>query len=253
MAKQSPRLVLVTENPYNAETPLSALLEKVTPLNLVYVRNHFAVPQIDEAGWSLAVDGAVKRPLSISYAGIKVCPPKPCGSHWSAPATAGKACSPCPTGTPWGYGAVSSVEFTGTPLANVLQQAGIPESVIEVGFQGADRGEVEPGRIEGFVRSLPLAVALNSDTLLAWEMNGQPLTADHGFPMRLVVPGWYAMASVKWLSQVTLLTQPRRSFFQHEHYVYVEEEGLPDGEPVRHIRPRSLIVSPAQESVLGRR
>ncbi len=95
-------------------------------------------------------------------------------------------------------------------------------------------------------------MALNSDTLLVWEMNGKPLTPKHGHPMRLVVPGWYGMASVKWLTQVTLLTEPFSGFFQNEHYVYLDDEGTREGDPVQHIRTRSLIVSPVDGAVLSK-
>lgn len=253
MANQSLQLVPVTEDPYNAETPLSALLEDVTPLDLVYVRNHFHVPQLDVTKWSLAVNGAVASPISISYAEIQELSTKTLTVALECAGNGRKIMDPVPRGTAWGYGAVSIVEFTGTPVSYVLRKAGIADGVVEVAFHGADRGEVEPSRIEHFVRSLPLEVALNSDTLLVWKINGQPLTPQHGFPVRLVVPGWYGMASVKWLRQVTVLTEPYSGFFQNEHYVYLDEEGTPQGDPVRRMRARSLIVSPGDGAVLRNR
>ena len=160
--------------------------------------------------------------------------------------------TPQPKGTPWGDGAISVVEFTGTPLSNVLDMAEVEDASVEVVFHGVDQGEVEPGRQEHFVRSLPMDVALNSDTILAWEMNGKRLPAQHGFPLRLVVPGWYGMASVKWLQKITLVSTPFQGFFQNEHYVYKEEEGTKEGEPVRKIRTRSLILDPIDGSSLSK-
>ena len=155
---------------------------------------------------------------------------------------------PAPAGTPWGYGAVSIVEFTGTPVSNVLDKAGILEEAVEVVFYGADRGDVAPGRTESYVRSLPLEVALSPDTILAWEMNREPLTANHGFPLRLVLPGWYGMASVKWVTQIRVSREKFSGFFQDERYIYSEEDGTREGEPVRRIRVRSLILDAAAKA-----
>ena len=253
MANQSLQLIPISEDPYNAETPLSALIEDVTPLDLVYVRNHFDVPQLDATKWSLGVNGAVARPISISYAEIQELSTKTLKVVLECAGNGRKIMDPVPKGAAWGYGAVSIVEFIGTPLSSVLRKAMIADEAVEVAFHGADRGEVEPNRIEHFVRSLTLEVALSPDTLLVWKINGQPLTPQHGFPLRLVVPGWYGMASVKWLRQITVLTEPYNGFFQNEHYVYLDEESTPQDEPVRRVRARSLIVSPGDGDVLKNR
>ena len=253
MASQTLQLIPVTKDPDNAETPLSALLDRVTPLDLVYVRNHFAVPQIDETEWSLKVNNAGANLISISYDELRELPTKTITFTLECAGNGRKSMNPVPKGTAWDYGAISIVEFTGTPLHNVLEKAGIPDDVVEVAFYGADQGEVEPGRVEKFVRSLPLEVALDPDTLLAWEMNGQPLTPHHGFPLRLVVPKWYGMASVKWLKQVEFLSEPYKGYFQNEHYVYVDEKGTQQGNPVRQIRPRSLIIHPNNGDTLNQK
>lgn len=250
MRGQSVQLVPRTQHPYNAETPMSALIEEVTPTDLVYVRNHFDTPRLDAAEWSLDVMGSVERPISVSYADIQGLPTRTLEVALECAGNGRRLMDPEPKGTPWGYGAVSIVQFTGTPLLNVLNKASIAGDVVEAVFEGADRGEVEPGRVESFTRSLPIDVALDSDTLLTWGMNGQPLSPEHGYPLRLVVPGWYGMASVKWLKRVTLLAKSFRGFFQNEHYVYLDEEGAQSGAPVRHIRTRSLILSPTTETVL---
>jgi hypothetical protein len=151
---------------------------------------------------------------------------------------------PVPGGTPWGLGAVSTVEWTGTPLAAVLAQASVEADVVEIGFTGADFGEVEPGRVVPYARSLPLDRARDPDVLLVWAMNGAPLPQDHGHPLRLSVPGWYGMASVKWLTEIRALKTPFTGFFQREHYVYREEAGTAEAEPVREMRVRALIVQP---------
>jgi DMSO/TMAO reductase YedYZ molybdopterin-dependent catalytic subunit len=251
MANQPLQRVLVTEQPYNAETPLSALLDELTPLELVYVRNHFEVPELDATNWSLEIEGAVKEPITIVYTELQKLSSEAVKITLECAGNGRNMMTPQPKGTPWGYGAISVVQFRGTPLSNVLEMAHVDETAVEVVFHGADQGEVEPGRKENFVRSLPMDVALNSDTILAWEMNGKPLTAKHGFPLRLVVPGWYGMASVKWLQKITLVSMPFQGFFQNEHYVYKEEEGTQEGEPVRQIRTRSLILDPKDGSSLS--
>lgn len=253
MVNQSVHIVPVTEDPYNAETPLSALLEDVTPIDLVYVRNHFDLPQLDTSNWSLDVNGAVETPISISYAELQALPAKTLTIALECAGNGRKGMDPVPGGTAWGYGAVSIVEITGTPVSNVLRKAGISEGAVEVAFHGADSGVVQPGRIEQFVRSLPLAVALHADTLLVWKMNRQLLSLRHGFPVRLAVSGWYGMASVKWLKRMEVLTEPYTGYFQREHYVYLDEEGTQQGDPVRRIRTRSLIVSPGDGAVLRSR
>ena len=241
----SDELRTVSDSPYNAETPLPALLYEVTPSELVYVRNHFDVPELKASEWNLRLTGAIHESRSISYLDLTKLPAKTLRMTLECAGNGRARMDPSPEGTPWGYGAVSVVEFAGTSLSNVLDLVEISEDAAEVVFHGADQGEVASGRMEPYVRSLPMEVAFNPDTILAWEMNGEPLTANHGFPLRLVVPDWYGMASVKWLEQIVVSQDRFRGFFQNEHYVYSEEDGTPEGEPVRHIRVRSLILNAA--------
>jgi DMSO/TMAO reductase YedYZ molybdopterin-dependent catalytic subunit len=241
----------VTRSPHNAEAPLPVLLEPVTPSELVYVRNHFDVPALDAATWRLGVGGAVERPLSLSLGELQALPRESVQMTLECAGNGRLAMRPVPKGTAWSYGAVSVVRFTGTPLRHVLARARIAADAVEVAFAGADRGEVEPGRLERFVRSLPLEAALRPDTLLAWEMNGLPLPSEHGRPLRLVVPGWYGMASVKWLEEIRVLTEPFEGFFQSEHYVYVDGDPAARGEPVREIRVRAVIAEPADGATLA--
>jgi DMSO/TMAO reductase YedYZ molybdopterin-dependent catalytic subunit len=237
-------LVPVTDSPRNAETPLSALGGSLTPASAVYVRNHFDAPQVDPDAWRLTLGGAVREPASLSLAEVKALPARSVTMTLECAGNGRQAMRPKPPGTPWGYGAVSVVHFTGTPLAGVLEAAQVTRQALEVLFRGADTGEAVPGRRVQFARSLPLDAALGPDPLLAWELNGEPLSRDHGFPLRLVVPGWYGMASVKWLEQIDVVSEPFGGFFQKEHYVYADEPGVADGAPVGRIRVRSLIVAP---------
>ena len=244
----SHELVTVSVRPYNAETPLPALLKEITPSELVYVRNHFEVPELEVSEWTLKVTGSVREPRSISHSDLRTLPSKTLRMTLECAGNGRRAMDPVPAGTPWGYGAVSIVEFTGTPVSNVLELAGISDEAVEAVFHGADRGEVAPGRMEPYVRSLPLEVALSPDTILAWEMNGEPLTTDHGFPLRMVVPGWYGMASVKWLTSVRVLEKPFVGFFQTERYIMADDAGVEAG--ISQMAVQSFVSWPEHDTSL---
>ncbi len=243
-------LVPVQEDPFNAESPMEALADPGMATSSFYVRNHFQTPTIEEDEWSLKVDGEVSLPAQLSLEDLRGFPNR---SVWITLECAGNGRSvldPAPKGTPWRFGAVGTAKFTGASLADVLHRVKPKGQAVEILFEGADRGEAEPGREVQYARSLPLDVALQADTVLAWAMNDEPLAPDHGFPLRVVVPGWYGMASVKWLVRIAALTQPFGGFFQKEHYVYIGEAGLKDHTPVTTMRVRSVIARPAPGAVL---
>ncbi len=143
---------------------------------------------------------------------------------------------------PWLNEAVATAEWTGTSLAGVLEEAEIEAGAVEVVFTGADHG-IEGGEELDYARSLPLSEATRPEVLLAYEMNGRALEPQHGFPLRLLVPGWYGMTSVKWLSSIIAVSEPFRGFHQAVAYHYQRSEDEP-GEPVTRIRPRALMVPP---------
>ncbi len=244
-------LVPIESDPYNAETPLAALRAAETPTSLVYVRNHYGAPQIEGESWRLSVEGAVENPLELTLADLHTLEQRSLVVAMECAGNGRMAMDPRPPGTPWTLGAVSSVSFTGVSLTEVLQWARPVPETVEVLFEGADRGEVEPGREEAYRRSLPGAVARHPDTLLAWQMGGALLTRNHGAPLRLVVPGWYGMASVKWLTRIVVLADSFDGYYQRERYVYVGERGISDGTPVTLIRVRSVIAQPMDGEVLS--
>ena len=248
MTDKPPQLIPVTDRPYNAETPFPALLEEVTPVDLFYVRNHFDLPQTGDDPWILVVDGVSEGKRTFSLDQLKKLPTKNLLVTLECAGNGRASMDPAPSGTPWDLGAVSQAYFSGTSLANVLNQLGSPKDTVEVFFVGADRGETRTSQTVPYARSLPLDAALHPDTLLVWEMNGAPLPRQHGYPLRLVVPDWYGMASVKWLKQISFLTAPFEGFFQVDDYVYVGEAGIEDGAPVTTMRVRALILDPAQGS-----
>jgi DMSO/TMAO reductase YedYZ molybdopterin-dependent catalytic subunit len=209
----------VTAAPENSETPLEAVRSWVTPNRLFFVRNHFPVPQVDLASWRLHVEGLVDRPAEWTWDDLAGLPERTVFATVECAGNGRSFLQPKEAGVPWGAGAVGHAEWTGVPLRLVLERAGVRPGAAEVLFEGLDRGS-EPDHPEPmpFARSLPLAKALHPDTLLATRMNGEPLEPSHGFPVRLFVPGWYGVASVKWLGRVEVLDRPFRGYFQSVKY-----------------------------------
>ena len=151
---------------------------------------------------------------------------------------------------PWLLEAVGTARWRGTPVAPLVQEAGIPEGAVDVLFTGLDRG-VEGGEEQAYERSLPVGALLEGDALLAYEINGVPLPPQHGYPLRLVVPGWYGMTSVKWLSRITVLDEPFAGY-QMDHSYRVRQGEDDEGEPITTIAPRSLMVPPGIPEFLTR-
>lgn len=242
---------IVTEHPLNAETPLEALTAPAVPVGTFYVRSNFAAPEVSPGTWRLTVSGRVERPVELSLADLQALPAKTLTVTVECAGNGRTAMRPVPPGTPWDFGAVATAQFTGTPLRGVLELAGLAADAVEVLFVAADAGTVETGAQARFERSLPLAEALTDDVLLVWAMNGEPLAPEHGAPLRLVVPSWYGMAWVKWLNEIRVLDRPFEGFFQTERYIYVADEGTPDGTPVARIRVRALITEPTEGARLS--
>ena len=244
MIEKSLKLQPVTEEPYNAETPMFVLGYDPTPSNLFYIRNHFDVPTFDADHFALTVNGAVAKLLQFSLEKLKEYPGKSLSVVMECAGNGRASMNPPIKGTPWNLGAISLAHFSGIGLHRILEMAGYSENASEVLFTGADQGVIRSGEIEPYARSLPLEVALHEDTILAWQMNGEPLPLQHGFPLRLVVPGWYGMAAVKWLREITVLTEPFNGFFQTKEYVYSGEKGIAENTPVTNMQVRSLILEP---------
>jgi DMSO/TMAO reductase YedYZ molybdopterin-dependent catalytic subunit len=239
------RRQVVGEDPFNASTPIEALREELTPVALHYVRNHFDVPCVEEPEkWVLRVGGAVESPFAIALSELQRLPHKSLAITLECAGNGRTRMQPLPPGTPWDDGAVSTQRWTGVALRDVLDRARVREEAIEVLMRGADRGHVE-GKELHFERALPLADALHPDTILAWQVDGQALPAEHGRPLRAVIPGWYGVASVKWLCELTLLAEPFAGYFQKERYTY---EGWPGGAPLARVRVKSAVAWPTQGS-----
>lgn len=214
-------LIVREVQPKNLEMPFSALRSFITPSEQFYVRNHFPEPNLDPQGWKLSVEGAVERPFEINLEGLLRLPQRTQTVLLECAGNNRALLDPPVKGVQWRLGAVGNARWSGVPLATLLEWARVRPGAVEVILEGADGGQVGdlPGRT-AFARSLPLEKARRGGVLLAHEMNGKPLTISHGFPVRGVVPGWYGMASVKWLTRIIVTEQPFHGFFQSIDYAY---------------------------------
>jgi sulfane dehydrogenase subunit SoxC len=226
----------------NHGMPLEALRYPVTPAGLHYLLIHFDIPAVDPATWELSVDGLVRAPLRLTLDDLRGRPRVTAAVTLECAGNGRALLSPRPISQPWLAEAVGTAEWTGTPLRPILDEAGIGDRAVEVLFTGIDRG-VDGGIEQDYARSLALDEALREDLLLAYEMNGDPLLPQHGFPVRLVVPGWYGMTHVKWLRAITILDEPFGGYQQAVAYRWMASEDDP-GTVITRILPRSLMVPP---------
>jgi DMSO/TMAO reductase YedYZ molybdopterin-dependent catalytic subunit len=229
-------LLVLSEEPLNAETRLDRQRGPLVPAGKHYVRTHFAMP---EAPARLTVGSK-----TMTLDELRSLPSRTMAVTLECAGNGRRFLEPKVPGEQWGLGAVGTARWTGVPLASLLTS--VPDSAVEVLFRGADAGTPKDlGRRIAYERSLPIEIARDHDVIVAFAMDGAPIPREHGGPIRLVVPGWYGMASVKWLERVAFLDEPFAGFFQRDRYVI-------DGEPLRNIEPRAVITSPLEGSELRR-
>ncbi len=234
----------------NHGMPLEALRYDVTPAGLHYLLIHYDIPYAEEASWRVVVDGLVGEPLELDLAALRALPRRTVRVTMECAGNGRARLLPRPVSQPWLVEAVGTAEWTGVALRDVLAAAGVDPAAVEVVFTGADHG-VERGIEQDYQRSLPVGDALGEDVLLAYEMNGAPLLPQHGFPLRLVVPGWYGMAHVKWLRRITLTGTPFTGYQQAVAYRMRQDVDDP-GEPVTRIAPRALLAPPGFPDFMSR-
>ena len=226
----------------NRGMPLEAMRYDITPVGLHYLLIHFDIPAVDVASWRLRVGGNVRRTLVLRVDDIRSRPATTIPVTMECAGNGRARLEPRPMTQPWLNEAVSTASWTGTRLGDVLEDAGVEPGTVEIQFTGADHG-IEGGEELDYARSLPVAEAMRPEVLLVYEMNGRPLEPQHGFPLRLVVPGWYGMTSVKWLTKIEALTEPFKGFHQAVAYHYQQTEDEP-GQRVTRMRPRALMTPP---------
>ena len=245
-------LKTVESKPMIGETPSPALDSWLTPNSLFYIRNHFDSPSVSDSpdsGWIVSIKGSVRNPGTFNFSDLSKFPKRTLVVTMECAGNNRVDLTPKVPGNQFESGAVSTAVWAGISLSQALESFGIDPKAMELLFEGADSGEPEPGvNTQHFQRSLPMEVAMHPDTLLAFEMNGEPISVEHGGPVRLVVPGWYGMASVKWVHEITALTRPHEGYFQTYKYMFRSDEN--DERPVSVMQVKSLITSPSDEATL---
>ena len=243
------------EAPLNLEMPFSSVRSWITPNEQFYVRCHFPIPEISADSWQLKIEGAVAEPLALSLEELRALPQHTIPAAMECAGNGRSFLQPKVKGVAWDLGAIGNAEWTGVRLSDVLERAGVRDGAVEVILEGADKGEIKeapkpPGEIH-YARSVPLAKA-QADVLLAFAMNGEPLTPSHGFPLRAVVPGWFGMAAVKWLQRIVVTEKPFNGYYQSIDYTYWQEHaGSPALVPLQEMRVKAQIVRPSMGEVVA--
>jgi DMSO/TMAO reductase YedYZ molybdopterin-dependent catalytic subunit len=241
--------IVLSEEPLVLETPLENLQDFITSTKSFYVRNHFPIPKIDKSKWRLRVEGEVEKAFEINFDELTKLETRKIPATLECAGNSRSFLEPKVKGVQWNIGGVSNAEWTGVPLSILLDRAGIKSIAREIIFEGADRGKLEDPKAPrgeiNFARSIPIEKARN--VLLAYKMNGEELPAEHGFPLRAIVPGWYAVASIKWLQRVIITQKPFNGYYQTLDYSFWKR----DGEQARltalsEIQTKAVIISPAE-------
>src|SRR6476619_7749065 len=240
--------IVRSESPLNLEMPFSTVNSFLTPTKSFYVRTHFPIPTIDRNAWWLHVEGEVEKPFAIDYEELITLESLTIAATLECAGNNRNFLEPKVKGVQWRLGAVGTAEWTGVPLSVLLDRAILKSNASEVVLEGADSGMLAdpkspPDELK-FARSIPLEKA-RRDVLLAYKMNGEDLPPEHGFPVRAIVPGWYAMASVKWLQRIIVTDKMFNGFYQSLDYTYWDRSGpLPTLAPITQQQVKAEIARP---------
>ncbi len=241
-------MIVRSARPYDAEMPMSGFQHYLTPIENFFVRSHHYTPTVEIESYKLSVEGEVATPLSLSLDDLKKLPKVEMVSVCECAGNGRSLYEPSMPGLQWEYGGVGNAKWTGVRLADVLKKAGIKPSAVDVLFDGAD---VPVGTMPDFQRTIPTKRALHPNTMLAYEMNGQALPVAHGFPLRVIVPGWASDSWVKWLTRIQVLDKEFDGFFMKTAYRYPEKLAAPGVavppdkmRPVQSLRVKSVIATP---------
>ncbi|MEP7034300.1 MAG: sulfite oxidase [Actinomycetota bacterium] len=234
----------------NHAMPMEALLWEVTPPGLHYLLIHYDIPQIVQTSWRLSVGGCVSQPLTLSLADLEQMPQQSVRVTLECAGNGRAQLSPRPVSQPWLNGAVGTADWTGVSVRDILTSAGLDAAATDVLFTASDHG-LERGVEQDYARALSVADSMADEVLVAIAMNGQPLPPQHGYPARLIVPGWYGMTQVKWLREISVLDHVYEGFQNAVSYRLRQEPGDP-GEPVTRIEPRAVLAPPGFPDFMSR-
>jgi DMSO/TMAO reductase YedYZ molybdopterin-dependent catalytic subunit len=242
--------IVRSEEPLNLEMPFETVESFITPRESFYVRTHFPIPKIERDAWWLHVEGDVEKPFKINYEELVELESVTIPVTLECAGNNREFLEPKVKGVQWGLGAVGTAEWTGVPLSVLLDRAVVRSNAREVILEGADHGMLDdpkspPGELT-FSRSVPLEKA-RGDVLLAYKMNGKDLPPEHGFPVRAIVPGWYAMASIKWLQRIIVSSEPFTGYYQTLDYAYWKRRGaIGELAPIAELQVKAEIARPAR-------
>jgi DMSO/TMAO reductase YedYZ molybdopterin-dependent catalytic subunit len=243
------KLIIRSIRPPDFETPVSLLNTFITPNDAFYVRSHIPIPQIDAATWALKIGGEVNSPITLSLDEIKKLPAVTITNTLECAGNGRAFFQPALAGIQWEKGAVGNARFTGARMSDVLKKAGVKTGGVNVEMHAADR---PPGTMPAFVRQVPMAKAMHPDTVIAYEMNGEPIPLVHGAPLRAIVPGWEGAYSIKWLNTLNVIAKDSDSFWVATGYRYPTRRVAPgaavdakDMAPLTGLIVKSLITTPA--------
>jgi DMSO/TMAO reductase YedYZ molybdopterin-dependent catalytic subunit len=247
-------MIVRQAQPVNLEMPFGSLDHFITRTEDFFVRCHFPIPEIECDRWRLRVGGSVKQALELTMEDLRAMPGVSVTATIECAGNGRVFLSPKVDGAQWERGAVGNAVWTGVRLQAVLERAGMKAGVTEIILKGADRGEVEiaprPGGTIHYARSLPVNKA-NDDVILAWQMNDADLTPAHGYPLRAIVPGWYGMASVKWLDEIVVTDRPFYGYYQSVDYAYWQrQQGEPSLVPITELQVKAQIARPGPSEVV---
>ena len=252
--RQKRDLLTLSARPENLEMPLSGFADYITPIDRFFVRTHVAVPAVNLASWRLKVEGEVTAPLTLTMQDLRALPSVELVAVVECAGNGRRFYDPPVPGVQWGNGAVGNGRWRGVRLADVLRKAGIKDSAREVLFGGAD---VPLGTMPDFERSVPIKKALDANTLLAYDMNGEPLPVKHGFPLRAIVPGWAGDSSTKWVTSIRVLDREHDGFWMKRAYRHPGKAVAPGTlvapeqmQPVTSLRIKSVIAGPTEGEFL---
>src|SRR5690242_16128640 len=240
---------VLSEEPLVLETPLENLNEFITTTRLFYVRNHFSIPKIDKDKWRLRIEGEFEKPFELNFDELTKFETRTIPATLECAGNGRSFLEPKVKGVQWNIGGVSNASWTGVLLSNLLDRAGIKSSATEIILEGADRGSLEDAKAPrceiNFARSIPIEKAC--DVVIAHKMNDGEIPQEHGFPARAIVPGWYAVASVKWLQRIIATSKPFNGYYQTLDYSFWKREGDQARlTALSEIQTKSVITSPAE-------
>jgi sulfite oxidase len=243
------RMIVRSPRPEDLEMPLDGFTDWITPIDRFFVRCHTYTPKVNLSEWSLKIDGKVDRPLTLTMDDLKKLPKVELVGVLECAGNGRRFYEPRMAGTQWAFGSVGNGRWTGVRLRDVLQRAGIQDSAKEILCDGAD---APLGTMPDFQRTITIAKALNPDTLLAYEMNGRPLPMEHGFPVRLIAPGWAGASWVKWLQHIEVLDHEFEGFWMKSAYRHPTHSVAPgtavdlsEMVPVTDLGVKSVIAAPS--------